>query len=38
MVLKVPEKHVLDSLDPLYCHGEFPFLVLVTTAIMETSL
>jgi hypothetical protein len=38
MVLKMPEKHVLDSLDPLYCHGGFPFLVLVTTAIMETSL
>jgi hypothetical protein len=29
-VLKVPEEHLLDRLDPLYCHGKFPFLFLIT--------
>jgi hypothetical protein len=32
MILKVPEEHLLDRLDPLYCHGEFPFLALATAA------
>jgi hypothetical protein len=31
-ILKVPEEHLLDRLDPLYCHGEFPFLIPVTAA------
>jgi hypothetical protein len=30
MVLKVPEKHVLDSLDPLYRHVEILFLIPAT--------
>src|SRR5688572_5130892 len=30
MVLKVPEKHLLDSLDPLYSHLESPSLLLIT--------
>jgi len=25
MILKVPEEHILDSLDALYWHLEFPF-------------
>ncbi len=26
MVLKVPEKHLLNRVGPLYCHVEFPSL------------
>jgi hypothetical protein len=37
MILKVPEEHLLDRLDPLYCHGKFLSFNLVTTAIMGTS-
>ena len=38
MVLKVPEKHVLNSLDSLYCHLELPFLILVIAETAGASL
>jgi len=38
MDLKVPEKHLLDSLDPLYGHSELPSLFIVTAATTGTLL
>jgi hypothetical protein len=38
MVLKMPEKHILNGLDPLYGHAEAPSFILVTAAILGASL
>ena len=34
MDLKVPEKHLLNRLGPLYCHVEFPSLFLITAGTL----
>jgi hypothetical protein len=37
-VLKVPEEHILNRLDPLYCHVEFLSLILVIAETAGASL
>ncbi len=38
MILKVPEEHILDRLNPLYWHAEFSSLILVTAVTVSASL